>query len=152
MIRLSWRRHDNLIIPDINLLLYAHITSFPKHAAAKACWETAMNGDQEVGLVAPVVFGFIRIGTNPRVFAPPMSVDVAVAHVESWFLRPRVRFLVAGPRHLDVAFGLLRTLGAAASLTTDAQIAAFAIENQADLHSNDTDFARFSGLRWVNPF
>lgn len=140
-----------MIIPDINLLLYAHITSFPKHAAAKAWWEATMTGDQDVGLVPPVVFGFIRIGTNPRVFAPPMSVEVAVAHVESWLARPRVRLLAPGSRHLDVAFGLLRTLGAAASLTTDAQIAAFAVENQADLHSNDTDFARFPGLRWVNP-
>lgn len=140
-----------MIIPDINLLLYAHITSFPKHAAAKAWWEAAMNGERDIGLVAPVVFGFIRIGTNPRVFTPPMSVDVAVAHVESWLGRPRVRFLVPGSRHLDLAFGLVRTLGAAASLTTDAQIAAFAIESQAELHSNDTDFARFPGLRSVNP-
>jgi toxin-antitoxin system PIN domain toxin len=140
-----------LIIPDINLLLYAHITSFPKHAAARAWWETVINGQREIGLVAPVVFGFIRIGTNPRVFAPPMSVEIAVGHVESWLSRPHVRFLMPGRRHLEVAFGLLRTLGAAASLTTDAQIAAFAIENQAELCSNDTDFARFAGLRWDNP-
>ncbi len=140
-----------MIIPDINLLLYAHITTFPKHAAARAWWEAAMNGNQEVGIVAPVAFGFIRIGTNPRVFAPPMSVDVAIGHVESWLARPRVRMLAPGSRHIDLAFGLIRALGAAANLTTDAQIAAFAIENQAELHSNDTDFARFRGLHWVNP-
>ena len=140
-----------MIIPDINLLLYAYFTTFPKHAVAKSWWQDAMNGDLDVGLVAPVVFGFLRIGTNPRIFSPPLAVEVAVAHVESWLSRPRVHFLTPGPRHLSLAFGLLQTLGAAASLTTDAQIAAYAIENQAELHSNDTDFARFSGLRWVNP-
>jgi toxin-antitoxin system PIN domain toxin len=140
-----------MIIPDINLLLYAHVTSFPKHAAARTWWEAALSGNTDVGIVAPVAFGFIRIGTNPRVFDPPMSVDAAITHVESWLARPRVRFLAPGSRHLELAFGLLRALGAAASLTTDAQIAAFALENQAELHSNDTDFARFPGLRWVNP-
>ena len=140
-----------MIIPDINLLLYAHVTSFPAHLAAKKWWESALNGEREVGLVAPVVFGFIRISTNPRVFSPPMSVDVSIAHVESWLARPRVVLLTPGPRHIEVAFRLLRSLGTAANLTTDTQLAAFAIENQAELCSNDTDFARFPGLRWANP-
>lgn len=59
--------------------------------------------------------------------------------------------LTPGPRHLEVAFRLLRSIGTAGNLTTDAQIAAFAIENQAEVHSNDADFGRFEGLRWANP-
>ena len=61
------------------------------------------------------------------------------------------RFLMPGPRHLDIAFALLRSQGTAGNLTTDVQLAALAIEYQAELHSNDTDFGRFHGLRWVNP-
>lgn len=140
-----------MIIPDINLLLYAYVSTFPDHLRARRWWEDRMNGSEAVGLVGPVVFGFIRIATNSRVFSPPMTIETATAHVESWLARPAVVFLAPGPRHLEIALGLLRATRATPSLTTDCQLAAFAIENQAELHSNDADFARFSGLRWVNP-
>lgn len=140
-----------MIIPDINLLLYAQITAFPEHPRARSWWEQALNGSQEVGLASPALFGFIRIGTNPRVLDPPLGVEGAVGIVESWLKRPNVRYLLPGPRHLELAFGLLRALGAAANLTTDIQLAALAIEYQGELHSNDVDFARFPGLRLVNP-
>ena len=140
-----------MIVPDINLLLYAVVDGFPEHERARAWWEEALTGDEEVAIPAPVLFGFLRLITNRRVLDRPLDVESALAHVESWLERPNVRFLLPGPRHLELAFGLLHALGTAANLTTDAQIAAVAIENQADLHSNDTDFGRFEGLRWVNP-
>jgi predicted nucleic acid-binding protein len=62
-----------------------------------------------------------------------------------------VTLLIPGPSYLEIAFGLLRSVGASGNLTTDAQLAAFAVEQQGEVHSNDTDFARFPGLRWVNP-
>jgi toxin-antitoxin system PIN domain toxin len=140
-----------MIVPDVNLLLYATLSAFPEHARARLWWEALLNGDDEVGLAAPALFGFLRISTNPRVFDPPLSVERALAHAESWLTRPLVRFLLPGPRHLEIAFRLFREVGTAANLTTDAQLAALAIEYQAELHSNDTDFGRFSQLRWVNP-
>jgi hypothetical protein len=36
-------------------------------------------------------------------------------------------------------------------LTTDAHLAALAIEYQAELASTDADLARFRGLRWFHP-
>jgi uncharacterized protein len=63
-----------VIIPDVNLLLYASITSFAEHPAARRWWEGALNGTREVGLAAPALFGFIRIATNPRLFDVPMPV------------------------------------------------------------------------------
>ena len=105
----------------------------------------------EVGIAGPALFGFVRIATNPRIFTPPMSIDEAIGHVESWLDASRAHFLVPGPRHLEIAFGLLRELGTGANLTTDVQLAALAIEHQAELCSSDTDFGRFAGLRWVNP-
>lgn len=110
-----------------------------------------MNGDREVGLGAPALFGFVRLATNPQVFDRPLSVDQALGHVEEWLSRPHVRFAMPGPNHLEIAFALLRGLGATRNLTTDAQLAALAIEHQGELHSNDADFARFPSLRWVNP-
>jgi uncharacterized protein len=140
-----------VIIVDINLLIYANITSFPQHAAARAWWERVLSRDESIGLASPVIFGFIRVAANPRIFAPPLPVPDAVARVESWLDRRHVNLLVPGPRHLVIAFELLRLLGTAASLTTDVQLAALAIENQAELCSHDTDFARFPGLRWRDP-
>ena len=140
-----------MIVPDVNVLLYAHLAAFPEHAKARRWWETVLNGDEEVGLGVPAIFGFVRVATSGRVFERPLGVDNALAHVDEWLSRPHVRCAVPGPRHLDIAFGLLRALGTAANLTTDVQLAALAIERQGQLYSNDADFARFPGLRWVNP-
>jgi predicted nucleic acid-binding protein len=80
-----------------------------------------------------------------------LAVVDALTRVEEWFALPHVHFALPGPRHLEIAFGLLRELGVAGNLTTDVQLAAVAIEHQGELHSNDTDFGRFPRLRWVNP-
>ena len=89
--------------------------------------------------------------THPAVLARPLDPGRAVAHVQSWFDRANVEALDPGPRHLEMLGRMLGDAGAAANLTTDAHIAALAIEHQCELHSNDADFARFSGLRWRNP-
>ncbi len=91
------------------------------------------------------------MATNRRVFAEPFTVEDAVQRVERWLARPHASLLVAGSRYLALAFGLLRTLATGGNLTTDVQIAAHAIEYGGEVHSNDHDFARFDGLRWVNP-
>jgi toxin-antitoxin system PIN domain toxin len=140
-----------LIVVDANLLLYASFAAFAQHEAARSWLEKALNGDDQLLLPGVSVFGFVRIATNPRVFEKPLSVEEALLAVESWLAQPHVHFLAPGPRHLEIAFRLLRELGAARNLTTDVQLAAHAIENQARLCSNDTDFGRFQGLRWENP-
>lgn len=140
-----------MIVVDVNLLLYATFTTFEQHTAAFEWLEGALNGDEQLLLPGVSIFGFIRIATNPRIFEDPLGVEQALAAVETWLAQPHVHFLVPGPRHLEIAFQLLRKLGAARNLTTDVQLAAHAIENQALLCSNDSDFARFDGLRWSNP-
>ena len=140
-----------MIVPDVNLLLYATVSGFPEHARARRWWEDLLGGENEVGLAGPALFGYVRITTNPRIFDRPLAVDAALARVEEWLDQPPVRFLLPGPRHLEIAFRLLRHVGTAANLTTDVQLAAHAIENQAEVHSSDVDFARFPELRWANP-
>jgi len=140
-----------VIIPDVNLLLYATITGFPQHERSRAWFEDVLNGSALVGLTSPAVFGYIRIATSGRVLASAMSVTDAIGRVQRWLAQPNVRFVVPGPEHLEIAFGLLETIGAGANLTTDVQLAAYAIEQDADLCSNDTDFGRFPSLRWVDP-
>lgn len=80
-----------------------------------------------------------------------MTVAQATAHVEAWYERPMVRPLNPGPRHAELVFGLLRAEGKGGNLTTDAHLAALAIEAKGRLPTTDSDFLRFSGLRWVNP-
>ncbi|MBV9023495.1 MAG: type II toxin-antitoxin system VapC family toxin [Streptomycetaceae bacterium] len=140
-----------MIVPDVNLLLYSVITAFPQHENAHAWWEEALNSTMEIGLSSPAVFGFVRIATNPRVFTPPLTVEETTTYISTWLQQPNVRFLTPGPRHLEIAFDLLKGVGTGSNLTTDAQLAALAIEHNAEMYSTDTDFARFSGVRWINP-
>jgi toxin-antitoxin system PIN domain toxin len=89
--------------------------------------------------------------TNRRILIEPLSPDRAVDLVRSWLDQPTVIILQPGPKFAGLFLGYLEKLGTAGNLTTDAQLAALAVENQAELHSNDTDFTRFDGLRWRNP-
>ncbi|MEX2621612.1 MAG: type II toxin-antitoxin system VapC family toxin [Egibacteraceae bacterium] len=141
-----------MIIPDINVLVYATVTGFPLHPTAKSWWEAALNDPTPVGLAPPVVFGFLRIVTNPRVLDEPMSIRGAATHVREWMAVPAVELLTPGEAHVEVALALLEQVGTAANLTTDAQLAAFARQYDAVVHSNDSDFGKFADVRWVNPF
>jgi toxin-antitoxin system PIN domain toxin len=140
-----------MIVPDLNLLVYAYDSSSPMHEPARRWWIQSLSGNETVGLPWIVAFGFVRLWTSSRVFESPMPIDLATAHVESWFQRPVAKAVNPGPRHLEIAFGLLRAEGRGGNLTTDAHLAALAIEAGATLHTADTDFLRFPGLKWINP-
>jgi toxin-antitoxin system PIN domain toxin len=140
-----------VILPDINLLLHAYNSESPVHPAARAWWEGLLNGTLPVGLAWAAVLGFIRIATHRQILANPLPVTVACEHARAWLAQPYVSVIDPGARHAEILFGLLESLGTAGNLTTDAHLAALAIEHQAELHSTDADFARFPGLRWVNP-
>ena len=140
-----------MIIPDINILIHAHDPEYRDHALARDWWEETLNLDIPVGLPWAVSSGFIRIVTNPAIRARPIAVVKAIGFVRSWLARPAVRPLVPGERHGEIVFRLLEESGAAGNLTTDAHLAALAIEYRAEIASTDMDFARFPGLRWFNP-
>jgi len=139
-----------MIVPDVNLLIYAHDTDSPAYDRAREWWIQCLSGTEIVGIPWFVALGFVRIGTGGRGFRNPMNVDVACRYVESWMERPMVRMLSPGPRHADLVFGLLRAEGRGGNLTTDAHIAALALENNATVHTADTDFLRFRGVKWIN--
>jgi uncharacterized protein len=140
-----------VILPDVNLLVHAYNSESPRHAAACAWWEGALNATRPVGLTWVAILGFIRIATNRQVLANPLPAVTACAWARAWLAQPYVSVIDPGPRHAEILFALLESLGSAGNLTTDAHLAALAIEHQAELHSTDADFARFPGLRWVNP-
>ena len=140
-----------MIIPDINLLLYAYDSDSPFHAKASAWWQRCLSGIEPVGMPLVVVFGFVRISTHARVFQNPLSPAEASEIVQSWLEQPVAQILEPGSDHLHQVLKLLGTVGTAGNLVTDAQIAALAIEYGAVLHTADADFLRFPTLRWFNP-
>jgi toxin-antitoxin system PIN domain toxin len=95
--------------------------------------------------------GFIRIATHRGILRDPIFLADATGIVRSWLRAPRVQILIPGEMHAEILFGLLEKLGSAGNLTTDAHLAALAIEYRAEVASIDADFARFHGLRWFNP-
>jgi toxin-antitoxin system PIN domain toxin len=140
-----------VILPDVNLLIYAYNQAAPLHEPARAWWEDLLTREHPVGLPWAVALGFVRLVTHPRVLEEPLGPTAALAHVETWLSRPEVHVIDPGPRHLVVLRTLFEATGVAAGLTTDTHLAALAIEYQCELHSNDLDFARFPGLLWHNP-
>lgn len=136
-----------MILPDLSLLIYAHNSTAPDHAAARKWWEEIMTNQEPVGLPLAVALGFVRLMTNPKVLQPPMPLSDAIAEVKRWFSAPNVTPLFATPRHWDE----LETIGWTGPAISDAHLAALAIEHGCELHSNDTDFAKCPGLNWKNP-
>ena len=141
-----------MTIPDVNVLVHAYNTDFPGHPAAKGWWERAVNGGRaSVGLPWAATLGFLRIVTSRAVLAKPLPVSDAVGIARGWLSQAAVHIVVPGERHGEIVFRLLEEVGAAGNLTTDAHLAALALEYRAEIATTDADFARFHGVRWFNP-
>jgi len=140
-----------MIIPDVNMLIYAHNSTSPNHKAAKEWLENTISGPEKVGIPWVVILGFIRILSNPRLGSNPQN-PITLSEITQNLLRfPSVSIITPGMRHLDIMMKLFRETQATGKLTTDIHLAALAMEHKAVLISNDTDFARFSNLKWHNP-
>ena len=140
-----------MILVDAHLLVYAHVSSTPQHAAAHHWLDARLNGSSQVGLPWPSLLAFVRLVSNPRVFAGPLSVGAAWKQVESWIAVPVVWIPGATERHKEILGPLLAGAAFRPNLVPDAHLSALAIEHGLTLCSADGDFARFPGLRWENP-
>jgi toxin-antitoxin system PIN domain toxin len=140
-----------MILVDVNLPVHALNSNSPVHAKARRWWDAQLSGVSPVGLPWTVVFGFVRITTNPRMLAEPLTVSEATGYVRSWFEQPCVRTVEPLDGHWALAASLLEQAGTGGNLTTAAHLAALAIQHGCELCSTDTDFARFPRLRWRNP-
>jgi hypothetical protein len=138
-------------LPDVNLLLYAYDSRSARHAPAREWLQRTLSGAETVGMAWIVLLAFLRLSTRTAVVERPLGVDAAIGLVESWLAQPCVTVVNPTERHAALLRQLLLPLGAAGNLTSDAHLAALAIEHGALLCSCDSDFSRFSGLRWVDP-
>ena len=98
-----------------------------------------------------VAAGFVGLLTHPGVRKQPATPMQALDYAEAWFRLPNVTPLNPGRQHLMLVRRALEATGVGGNLATDAHIAALAIEYQAEVHTNETDFSRFPGLSWHNP-
>jgi toxin-antitoxin system PIN domain toxin len=140
-----------MLLPDVNVLIYAHRQDADEHAAYAAWLRRLVEGREPFGMSEMVLVGFLRIVTNARAFQRPTPTDVALSFVDQIVARPGCRLLRPGERHFEIFRGLCQATGATGALIADLQHAALAIEHGCEWVTNDADFARIPDLRWRHP-
>jgi len=140
-----------MILVDANLLIYAVDADSPHHRPARRWLEETLSSSQTVGLPWICVLAFLRLTTHPSVFQRPLKPEKALGYVDDWLTQPLVRLVMPGDAHWPILRNLLTQTGMAGNLTSDAHVAALALEHGATVCSADHDFQRFPGLRHVDP-
>ena len=140
-----------MIVVDANLLIYAIDADSLHHQASRRWLEKTLSGTTWVALPYIVVLAFLRLTTRPGIMRDPLPSEDALDFVDSWLKQPYVTLLSPGPNHWPILRNLLHSSGTAGNLTSDAHIAALALEQSATVYSADNDFKRFAGIRHVNP-
>lgn len=141
-----------MILPDVNVLLYAFRSDCTHHAAALGWVEALVNGDEAYGMSPQVLGSVVRLATHPRVFVAPSRLEDALAFVRVLLEQPQCTAIVPGTRHWAIFEDLCRRAAASGNLVQDAWFAALAMESGCEWVTTDGDFARFPGLRWRRPF
>lgn len=140
-----------MIVFDANLLIYAYDSGATQHASARKWVEQIFSGSELVGLPWQAILAFLRLMTNRKLPGQRLTVQQASEIVDGWLAQSNVRLLVTGDQHWPLLRNLLVEGQATGALVSDAVIAALTIEYGGVLHTADRDFARFPGLRWLNP-
>lgn len=140
-----------MIIPDVNLLIYAYDATSPNHLRARAWWEAVLSGVEPVGIPWIVVLAFVRLMTHPTLSENPMTIAQVRKAVTAWLQVGHVRLLSPSPASLTTFFSLLDAANKGGNLSTDAMIAALASEHGGCIYSNDNDFSVFPNVVWKNP-
>ncbi|MDF0642618.1 MAG: type II toxin-antitoxin system VapC family toxin [Nitrospira sp.] len=141
-----------MILPDVNVLVYAHRQDSARHADYLAWLNDLLESDAAFGVSEIVLSGFLRVVTHPRVFRDPTPLDLALQFAESLRSHPNAVTLMPGERHWTIFQRLCQDANAKGNLIADAYLAALAIESGAEWITTDRDYARFPELRWRHPF
>jgi toxin-antitoxin system PIN domain toxin len=141
-----------VILPDVNVLIYAFRPDAENHAAYRTWLEGVIRGEAAYGMSPQVLASVIRIATHPRIFARPDPLADVLAFAAVLLDQPHCQIIEPGPRHWDIFTKLCRSANAYGNLVPDAWLAALAIESGCEWITNDRDFARFTGLQWRVPF
>lgn len=139
------------MLPDVNVLVYAHREDSAQHDGCRAWVERAINGDEAYGLAEQVLSGFVRVVTHPKIFNKPSPLVDAFAFADQLRGRPNCVMVAPGARHWEIFGRLCVDAEAKGNLVADAYLAALAIETGCEWITTDRDFSRFKGLRWRHP-
>ena len=140
-----------MILPDVNVLVYAHREECERHAEYRRWLEDLWAGPAAFGMSELVLSSCLRIITHPRVFTIPTPLEIALRYVNQIRERSNCILISPGPRHWAIFADLCRTAQVHGNLVADAYLAALAIESGAEWVTTDRDFARFPALRWRHP-
>ena len=140
-----------MILPDVNTLLYAVNSASDQHAAALSALRQGFNNPRGVAFAWAALLAFLRLATRRGIFPRPLSVEDALRVIELWLAHRQAQVVHPGERHAQILGRLLKSAGTAGNLTTDAHLAALAIEHGATVLSFDRDFVRFEGVQWTLP-
>lgn len=140
-----------MILPDVNVLVYAFREDTPEHARYRDWLRARIGAPEAFGLSELVLSGALRVTTHPRVLDPPTPLERALEFLEALRAQPNAVLLQPGPRHWDIFTKLCTAAGAKGNLVADAYHAALAIEHGCEWITTDRDYARFPGLRWRHP-
>ena len=140
-----------MIVPDVNVLIYAYDETTPNHAVARKWWEDILSGSEPVGIPSVVVLAFVRLTTHPALVQDPISILQAKEIIFTWLAVSHVYLLSPTTSTITLFFEILGGVGTGGNLSTDAMIAALASEYGGTVYSSDHDFARFANLSWRNP-
>ncbi len=140
-----------MLLFDVNVLVNAHRAELPQHATIGPWLARTINGPQAFGISEIVLSGFVRVVTDPKVFATPSPIDKALAFCRVLRERPNAVLTVPGDRHWDIFVHLCTAVRARGNLVPDAFLAALAIESGSHWITCDRGFGRFPNLVWHDP-
>lgn len=140
-----------MLLADVNVLLGAHRKDDPAHGQLNSWVEERLRGSEPFGVSELVLSAVVRIATNHRVYANPATPQAVLTFCEQVRSSPAASIVAPGPRHWDIFAELVGMTRARANVVPDAYLAALAIENRATFVTRDRGFARFPGLRLLDP-
>ena len=141
-----------MILPDVNVLLYAFREDSVDHGRYRDWLDGVVNGDGAYGMSPQVLCSVARIATHPRIYVSPSRLEDALAFARVLLEQPHCTVVHPGTRHFSIFEDLCRKATAGGNLVQDAWFAALAVESGSEWVTTDGDFARFPGLRWRRPF
>jgi hypothetical protein len=140
-----------LLLPDINVLVYAFREDMADHRLANAWLESQRSGPSEFALAEFTLASFLRLVTNSRVMPVTTGLESALDFLDELLATPNVRLVRPGERHWPIFTNLCRAADARGNRVRDAYLAALAIEHGCELATFDRGFGRYPGLHWSVP-
>lgn len=137
---------------DTNILVYASNVDAPEHSACGDLLARLVAGPELVTLFWPVLYGYIRIATHPRIFASPLTAVEAEAGIDALLAGTAVR--VVGEDDSSWSAYKAGRLGTRprGNLVPDAVIVAMMTTHGVrTIYTKDRYFRQFDGIDVIDP-